>query len=120
MKQQYEGLELTAHNRLTGDNKITTENLLNKDNTHLVKQMNENWERILKATKEEFEKTQTITEHVLEEKRKEITLIKGILVFEKKVSYENVLCLTLNYYFISVIRRRSLIFQTQIRHNFLR
>eukprot|EP00105_Crassostrea_gigas_P012784 XP_011428889.1 PREDICTED: uncharacterized protein LOC105329368 isoform X2 [Crassostrea gigas] len=77
MKQQYEGLELTAHNRLTGDNKITTENLLNKDNTHLVKQMNENWERILKATKEEFEKTQTITEHVLEEKRKEITLIKG-------------------------------------------
>lgn len=120
MKQQYEGLELTAHNRLTGDNKITTENLLNKDITHLVKQMNENWERILKATKEEFEKTQTITEHVLEEKRKEITLIKGILVFEKKVSYENVLCLTLNYYFISVIRRRSLIFQTQIRHNCLR
>lgn len=84
MKQQYEGLELTAHNLLTGDNKITTENLLNKDNTHLVKQMNENWERMLKATKEEFENTQTITEHVLEEKRKEITLIKGILVFEKK------------------------------------
>lgn len=31
--------------------------------------MNENWERILKATKEEFEKTQTIIEHVLEEER---------------------------------------------------
>lgn len=60
---------MTAHNRLTGDNKITTENHLNKDNTHLVKKMNENWERILKATKEEFEKTQTIIEHVLEEER---------------------------------------------------
>uniref|UniRef100_A0A8W8KQU0 Uncharacterized protein n=1 Tax=Magallana gigas TaxID=29159 RepID=A0A8W8KQU0_MAGGI len=69
IKQQYEGLDMTAHNRLTGDNKITTENLLNKDNTHLVKKMNENWERILKATKEEFEKTQTIIEHVLEEER---------------------------------------------------
>lgn len=84
MKQQYEGLDLTAHNRLTGDNKITTENLSSKDNTHLVKQMNENWERILKATKEEFEKTQTIIEHVLEEERKEITLIEGIFVLEKK------------------------------------
>lgn len=60
---------MTAHNRLTGDNKITTENLLNKDNTHLVKKMNENWKRILNATKEEFEKTQTIIEHVLEEER---------------------------------------------------
>lgn len=46
--------------------------------------MNENWERILKAMKEEFEKAQTITKHVLEEERMGITLIKGILVFEKK------------------------------------
>lgn len=71
MKQQYEGLDLTAHNRLTGDN-------------NLVKQMNEHWERILKATKEEFEKTQTNTQHVLEEERKKITLIKGIRVFLKE------------------------------------
>lgn len=67
MKQQYKGLDLTAHNRLTGDN-------------NLVKQMNEHWERILKATKEEFEKTQ----HVLEEERKKISLIKGIRVFLKE------------------------------------
>lgn len=71
MKQQYKGLDLTAHNRLTGDN-------------NLVKQMNEHWERILKATKEEFEKTQTNTQHVLEEERKKITLIKGIRVFLKE------------------------------------
>lgn len=43
--------------------------------------MNEHWERILKATKEEFEKTQTNIQHVLEEERKKITLIKGIRVF---------------------------------------
>lgn len=68
MKQQYAGLGLTAHNRLTGDN-------------NLVKQMNEHWERILKATKEEFEKTQTNIQLVLEEERMKITLIKGIRVF---------------------------------------
>lgn len=72
--------------------------------------MNENWERMLKVMKEEFENIQIIIEYVLEEKCKEIILIKGIFVFEKKVLYENVLCLILNYYFILVICCRSLIF----------
>lgn len=91
MKQQYDALELTTHNRLTGDKKITTENLLNKDITHPVILMNENRVRI-KEIKEEFEKIRNITEHLEEDHKK----IKGIPVFNK-VSYEKVVCFTLNY-----------------------
>lgn len=82
------------YSRLTGDNKITTENLLNKDNTHPVIQMNETCERILKEMQEEFEKTQTITEDHLKEERKEITEMRGILVFEKKKFLTKIYCVS--------------------------
>lgn len=86
MKQQLDGLELTALNRLTGDIKITTENLLNKDNIHPVTLMNEDWERI-KEMKEVFEKTRNITDHVLEEECEKILLLEGIPVFSLRKIY---------------------------------
>lgn len=47
---------MIVYNWLIGDNKIIIENFLNKDNIYFVKKMNENWERVLKVMKEEFEK----------------------------------------------------------------
>lgn len=84
MKQQYDELEITLFNRLTGDHhKMPNEILLNKDDADAIKPLDE---KRIKQIEKEIEITRNFTKQILEprigEEREKITKILSIPFFK--------------------------------------